>query len=164
MRDRDKRRGTRTLRDGDVSTRAAIGRRAMLVQVGVVGAGALAARDAAAQEQRSGVSDRDGPPNPYADQPYLGRGYGRNTDSAVTDRDQGAISDPPNNGRGPAGQRMAGVTDRDERINADPPGNGRGPGRGRPSGQTDQDQEPMGDPPGNGRGPHRTAQQVPRGK
>jgi hypothetical protein len=152
--------GKHTLRDADVTT--TVGRRSMLALVGVVaGATALVVGAAPAHAQPAGLSDRDGPPNPFADPPNLGRGYGRNTFSAVTDQDQGTISDPPNNGRGPPSQRMAGVTDRDQGRNADPPGNGRGPGRERTSGQTDQDQEPMGDPPGNGRGPHRQAQ---RGK
>lgn len=165
MSDHEKRAdGKRTLSDGDVSTRPALGRRSMLAMVGVAaGATALVVGEGRVQAQPAGVSDRDGPPNPNADAPRLGRGYGRGTNSAVTDRDQGTISDPPDNGRGPAAQRMAGVTDRDQGNNADPPGNGRGPGRERPSGQTDQDQEPMADPQNNGRGPHRQAQQQ-RGK
>jgi hypothetical protein len=159
--------GTHTLRDADVTTRPAAGRpatgrRAMLALVGDVGTAAQRAAAPARAQQVPGLSDRDGPPNPNADPPGLGRGFGRGTFSAVTDQDQGTISDPPNNGRGPAAQRMAGVTDRDQGNNADPAGNGRGPGRERPSGQTDQDQEPMADPQNNGRGPHRQAQQ--RGK
>jgi hypothetical protein len=154
--------GKRGLTDGDVSTTPALGRRSVLAMVGVAAGAATLASGEAPVRAQAGVSDRDGPPNPNADPPGLGRGYGRGTNSGVTDQDQGTVSDPPNNGRGPAGQRMAGVTDRDQGSNADPPNNGRGPGRERPSGQTDQDQEPMADPQNNGRGPRRQAQQ--RGK
>ena len=167
MSDQERTLGKRTLADSDIASKPAFGRRSMLALVGVAsGAAALIIGRAPAEAQQAGLSDRDGPPNPNADAPNLGRGFGRGTFSAVTDQDQGAIADPQNNGRGNAGQRMAGVVDRDQGNNGDPPNNGRGPGRERPSGQTDQDQEPMADPPNNGRGPHRRPAPPPpqRGK
>jgi hypothetical protein len=139
--------GSRTIKEDDIKTEAAVGRRSAL---GVMGTAAIAgaAGVTTGLQSRRALAATDGDSGATADPPNAGRGLPRGQASNVTDADPNN-ADPPNNGRGGEDQRRTGLTDADDGAAADPPANGRGPLRNTQTGVTDQD--PSADPPNNGR-------------
>lgn len=139
---------TQSLKDRDIVTRRAIGRRGVLRSVG---AGAAALTVGFAAGRAAAVTDSDA--GPITDPSGHGRGFCRAFGSAVTDADSGQMADPAGNGRGSQEQRRIGVTDADSDSTVDPAGNGRGPSRGFASGTTDTDGGDIcADAAGDGRG------------
>jgi hypothetical protein len=138
--------GSRTIKESDIKSEPALGRRSALGVMGTVAAaGAVGVATVGAPSEAQAATDGDS--GATADPPNRGRGLPRARQSGVTDVDPSA--DPPNNGRGGTEQRIQGLTDQDQGNGADPPGTGRGFFRATASGVTDQD--PSADPPGNGR-------------
>ena len=137
---------SRTIKESDIKTEAAVGRRSALGIMGTVAAaGAAGVGTVVASHDAQAATDGDS--GATADPPNRGRGLPRARQSGQTDQDPTA--DPPSNGRGGPDQRIAGLTDQDNGNGSDPQGQGRGFFRASASGVTDQD--PSADPPGNGR-------------
>lgn len=143
----DRRTERRTLRDGDIASADARGRRAALRGALALAVGALLPHAASAQAPAPTSPASPAPVTPQAPELENDSDAGPSRQATgFTDRDRGKQADPPGNGRGTEPSPVP-TTDFDSGPGADRAGRGRG-GRGLGS---DNDRGARADPVGEGR-------------